>query len=251
LSAKDRHHSSRASSDRECGTRHEVDSISRSPPSGTIENTHSRPFDYADPRAMFVDEESPPLLSTFGDPIRRILEDMREQRMSLCQSLRQYVFVHRAIIEGSLMIVDEEKEREKEAKFIRQYGDMHVPPKRPSLSEIRHATRSTEHAPAPKDTMHLVQFISNPLLTAGSSISVSSEYASMGFFAPVRNAKRNASPTELKEDTTGDPDLSKRPSTKRRHTEDVKERPTRGGGLVSPVRATAPSYSSSYHSSAR
>ncbi|KAI0073817.1 hypothetical protein K474DRAFT_1567419, partial [Panus rudis PR-1116 ss-1] len=28
-----------------------------------------------------------------------VIEDMREQRMSLCQSLRQYVFVHRAIIE--------------------------------------------------------------------------------------------------------------------------------------------------------
>ena len=202
---------------------------------------------------MFVDEETPPLLSTFGEPIRRILEDMREQRMSLCQSLRQYVFVHRAIVEGSLMIVDEEKEREKEAKFIRQYEGMHIPPKRPSLSEIRYTTRSPEQVPGPKGTMQPVQFISNPLLTAGSSVSVSSsEYASMGFFAPVRNAKRNASPTELKEDTTGDSDLSKRPNTKRRHTEDVKERPPRGGGLVSPVRATAfPPHSGPHHSSAR
>ena len=32
---------------------------------------------------------------------------MREQRMSLCQTLRQYVFVHLAILEGSLDIVDE------------------------------------------------------------------------------------------------------------------------------------------------
>jgi len=244
-STKDRQHPSRS--------RHEADNTPRSQPSETIENTHPRPFDYADPRAMFVDEDTPPVLSTFGEPIRRILEDMREQRMSLCQSLRQYVFVHRAIIEGSLMIVDEEKEREKEAKFIRQHEDTHVPPKRPSLSEIRYTTRSVEQAPAPKNTTQPVQFISNPLLTAGSSVSISSsEYASMGFFAPVRNAKRNASPTELKEDTTGDPDLSKRPSTKRRHTEDVKERPTRGGGLVSPVRATAfPSNSGSHYSSAR
>jgi len=168
---------------------------------------------------------------------------MREQRMSLCQSLRQYVFVHRAIIEGSLMIVDEEKEREKEAKFIRRYEDAHVPPKRPSLSEIRYTTSSIEKAHAPKDlpfAAQPIQFISNPLLTAGSSVSISSsDHSSIGFFAPVRNAKRNASPTELKEDTTGDPELSKRPSTKRRHTEDVKERPTRAGGLVSPVRATA------------
>ena len=252
-SAKDHQHSSRASSDRECGTHHEADNVTRSPPSETIGNTHSRPFDYADPRTIFVDEETPPLLSTFGEPIRRILEDMREQRMSLCQSLRQYVFVHRAIVEGSLMIVDEEKEREKDAKFTR-----HVPPRRSSLSEIRRITSSPEKALAPKDTLSAtqpVQFISNPLLTATSSVSISSsDYSSMGFFAPARNAKRNASPTELtKEDMAGDLDLSKRPGTKRRHTEDVKERPTRAGTLVSPVRSTSffPHPAPHHHSSTR
>jgi len=40
----------------------------------------------------------------------QVVHDMREQRMSLCQSLRQYVFVHAAVIEGALMIVDEERE---------------------------------------------------------------------------------------------------------------------------------------------
>ncbi|TBU39645.1 hypothetical protein BD309DRAFT_1022005 [Dichomitus squalens] len=59
------------------------------------------------------DDTSPPLLSSYDEPIRKVVEDMREQRMSLCQSLRQYVFVHRAIIEGALMIVDEEKRRKK------------------------------------------------------------------------------------------------------------------------------------------
>jgi hypothetical protein len=29
--------------------------------------------------------------------------------MSLCQSLRQYVFVHAAIVEGAVMVVDEER----------------------------------------------------------------------------------------------------------------------------------------------
>jgi len=43
------------------------------------------------------------------EPVKNILEDMREQRMSLCQSLRQFVFVHRAIVEGALEIVDEER----------------------------------------------------------------------------------------------------------------------------------------------
>jgi len=51
-----------------------------------------------------------PWLSTLSEPIREVLEDMREQRMSLCQSLRQYVFAHRVILEGALEIVDEEKE---------------------------------------------------------------------------------------------------------------------------------------------
>jgi len=48
-------------------------------------------------------------LSTYSEPVRSLLEDMREQRMSLCQSLRQYVFVHRAIVEGALDIMDEER----------------------------------------------------------------------------------------------------------------------------------------------
>jgi hypothetical protein len=59
-SAKDRQHSSRTSSNRERGTHHGADNVSRSPPSETIENTHSRAFDYADPRAIFADEETPP-----------------------------------------------------------------------------------------------------------------------------------------------------------------------------------------------
>jgi len=65
-------------------------------------------FDYTDPRNI-ADASTPTLLSHFNEPVRSILEDMREQRMSLCQSLRQYVFVHRAIVEGALEIVDQER----------------------------------------------------------------------------------------------------------------------------------------------
>lgn len=54
-------------------------------------------------------EGAPRALSAFNTPVRAVVEDMREQRMSLCQSLRQYVFVHNAILEGALQIVDEER----------------------------------------------------------------------------------------------------------------------------------------------
>lgn len=253
-SAKD-HHSSGASSDREGGVPYEAGTVSRSPPSETIEQLHPRPFDYADPRAMFFDDETPPLLSTFGEPIRRILEDMREQRMSLCQSLRQYVFVHRAIIEGSLMIVDEEREREKDAKYMRKFEDLHVLPKRPSLSEMKHAASSTGEVLSSKDTIPAMQPIrSSYNHPPTSASSVAPDHSSMGSSPLVRNAKRNASPTELmKEDITNDLDLSKRPGAKRRHTEDVKGRPMRVGGLMPPVRPTPSSTypAPCHHSSTR
>lgn len=63
-------------------------------------------FDYTEPRRLH-DNASPEPLSSYNEPVRCLLEDMREQRMSLCQSLRQYVFVHRMIVEGALDIVDE------------------------------------------------------------------------------------------------------------------------------------------------
>ncbi|KAH6917160.1 protein-tyrosine-phosphatase [Coprinopsis sp. MPI-PUGE-AT-0042] len=69
----------------------------------------AKSFDYKDPRPLHLDKTPPPL-EDFEDPILEVLQDMREQRMSLCQSLRQYVFVHSAIIEGALMLLDEEKE---------------------------------------------------------------------------------------------------------------------------------------------
>ncbi|KAG8818712.1 hypothetical protein FRC18_012381 [Serendipita sp. 400] len=64
---------------------------------------------YKHPRKINSPQGSPPFPSSFAEPVREILEDLREQRMSLCQSLRQYVFVHRAIVEGALEIVDEAK----------------------------------------------------------------------------------------------------------------------------------------------
>ena len=68
--------------------------------------------DYKEPRPLHADI-STPALSSYEEPVWQVIHDMREQRMSLCQSLRQYVFVHAALIEGALMIVDEERELSK------------------------------------------------------------------------------------------------------------------------------------------
>ncbi|KAG1865541.1 hypothetical protein DFJ58DRAFT_655346 [Suillus subalutaceus] len=66
-------------------------------------------IDYKLPRQLHQDLSPAPLMA-HTNPIWTIVQDMREQRMSLCQSLRQYVFVHAAVIEGALMMVDEERE---------------------------------------------------------------------------------------------------------------------------------------------
>ncbi|KAH7104335.1 protein-tyrosine phosphatase-like protein [Auriculariales sp. MPI-PUGE-AT-0066] len=70
----------------------------------------SSAFDYAPPRVGSA--ESPAELHTFDEPVLEILGDMRKQRMSLCQSLRQYVFVHQAIIEGTFALLDEQKSQQ-------------------------------------------------------------------------------------------------------------------------------------------
>jgi protein tyrosine phosphatase len=92
-------------------TDRKTDSVnaSEAPAAPTVELTACGGFDYKEPRPLHEDFTPPPL-STFEEPVWEVVHDMREQRMSLCQSLRQYVFVHAAVIEGSLMVLDEERE---------------------------------------------------------------------------------------------------------------------------------------------
>lgn len=175
-----------------------------------LNDQSTKSFDYKEPRPLH-EHFTPPPLTSFDNPIWEVVQDMREQRMSLCQSLRQYVFVHAAIIEGALMIVDEEKEiadgliPRNPSPLNNSYSKEAAGSRSPSTSSHRHA--------------HI-----------NDAASISSA-ASTG--------KRGASPTELlKEDKQGDVMLSKRPSIKRKHcsghdheAEDARYHPV-------PVRAT-------------
>ncbi|KAH7905407.1 hypothetical protein BJ138DRAFT_1017757 [Hygrophoropsis aurantiaca] len=136
-------------------------------------------IDYKLPRELHTDL-SPPLLSSYADPIWTVVQDMREQRMSLCQSLRQYVFVHAAVIEGALQMVDEEREL---------WGGNTPSDESPEETEESDSASSSSGGQRP---------------TSSSSSSPS-------------KGKRGASPTELlKEDKSGEVSLSKRPSFKRK-----------------------------------
>ncbi|OCF39291.1 hypothetical protein I317_06916 [Kwoniella heveanensis CBS 569] len=52
---------------------------------------------------------TPSPITEMENPVPAVLEGMRVQRMSLVQSLRQYLFVHRAIITNYLHMLDEER----------------------------------------------------------------------------------------------------------------------------------------------
>ncbi|KAF8899567.1 hypothetical protein CPB85DRAFT_1565533 [Mucidula mucida] len=96
----------------------------------------------------------------------------------LCQSLRQYVFVHAAVIEGALMVLDEEREKA-------------------GVEKVTFPDRS-------RRALRLVD----------SSISVNTDSGSL---SSSSHGKRGASPTELlKEDSKGGLLTSKRPSIKRK-----------------------------------
>ncbi|EDR15085.1 uncharacterized protein LACBIDRAFT_300875 [Laccaria bicolor S238N-H82] len=147
--------------------------------SPSTNDSEHKSFDYKEPRPLHEDD-SPLALTSFDDPIWEVVQDMREQRMSLCQSLRQYVFVHAAVIEGALMVLDQEKESMVPA-------NANLPP--PKIQEASTLTSQSVH-------------VSEDAFMA-SSVSI---------------GKRGASPTELlKEGKTGEVLEPKRPSIKRKH----------------------------------
>lgn len=116
----------------------------RHPVESTDPAVHWLGYDFVEPRQLHKDD-SPSRLSTFDEPIREVLEDMREQRMSLCQSLRQYVFVHNAIIEGSLRIIDEERRRAGIAEDDLDFNALNA------LPEVTSTVTSGKRGPSPTE----------------------------------------------------------------------------------------------------
>ncbi|KAG6334230.1 hypothetical protein ID866_4860 [Astraeus odoratus] len=177
--------------------RPKIEDIAEFDPDTTVENPV---IDYKPPRELHTDL-SPPLLSSYQNPICTVIQDMREQRMSLCQSLRQYVFVHAAVIEGALQIVDEEREL---------WGDSGGSDESPEF-DFSNNSNDYEDPKAGVLSVAAAGGYRHPTTTTPPSAASTS---------PPKG-KRGPSPTELlKEDMLGAPSLAKRPSIKRKSPSD-------------------------------
>ncbi|KAF9056400.1 hypothetical protein BJ165DRAFT_1433114 [Panaeolus papilionaceus] len=173
-----------------------------------------KPFHYKQPRPLNT-SKTPTSLATFDEPIWEVIQDMREQRMSLCQSLRQYVFVHAAIIEGALMVIDEEQEIAGGLRPQQSYS---------ASSDIDHSRSSPSKRRSGKGSSRSCSTSSRRSRKAGHPYAMTD---SGSVASSTSTGKRGASPTELlKEGKEGEVMLSKRPSVKRRlagSAESVKE----------------------------
>ncbi|KAG2370313.1 hypothetical protein BDR07DRAFT_1386987 [Suillus spraguei] len=179
-------------------------------------------IDYKLPRQLHQDLSPAPLMCQ-ANPIWTVVQDMREQRMSLCQSLRQYVFVHAAVIEGALLMVDEERElwgectgsegSPESARVSNREGEgdndiCKTASKSSDIMEIGHNQGSRDRTR------------SFPVVGVQSSTSSSQMHH---MYSPPSKWKRGPSPTELlREDKSGIISFAKRPSTKRRTLSDDK-----------------------------
>lgn len=191
-------------------------------------------IDYKLPRQLHQDLSPAPLMS-HTNPIWTIVQDMREQRMSLCQSLRQYVFVHAAVIEGALMLVDEERELWGECSASEGSSDSvrvsnisegegrlddndirKTPFKNPDSMEIP----SIGHTQVSRDRTRSFPAVGMRRSASGSQMHHTS--SSVVSSSPSK-WKRGPSPTELlREDKSGIISFAKRPSIKRRTLSDEK-----------------------------
>lgn len=154
-------------------------------------------------------------LSSLQNPVLDILKILRTQRMSLCQSLRQYVFVHRAVFEGAMAILDELRSE--------------MADKPAEVPAIEHEERSL-----PMDLSSPQKEVRSPYEATGSGVAspfaasvAGNPYNLSGLFSGPSSdflkpspssglGKRLASPTELpRTDNRGAHTVAKRPSLKR------------------------------------
>ncbi|KIO25744.1 hypothetical protein M407DRAFT_24903 [Tulasnella calospora MUT 4182] len=161
-------------------------------------------------------EEPPSPIGELDEPVRHVLEGIREQRMSMCQSLRQYVFVHQAILEGALQIVDE-------VKADLEYGrTVEVSAEASGASPF---TQAAGKLPPPKIIPSLLSGVPvppppppppPPLRLGSLSVDTPSRLTAFTTGSVLGN-KRLASPTELQRiDAQGaSHTIHKRPSLKR------------------------------------
>ncbi|THU89429.1 hypothetical protein K435DRAFT_761108 [Dendrothele bispora CBS 962.96] len=162
-------------------------------------------FDYAAPRELHLDM-SPRDLSNYTEPLLEVVQDMRQQRMSLCQSLRQYVFVHAAILEGALMVVDEENEKESEEENEEEDIDHEYIFKTPKYEKILNLA---PHKP----TLYRTPPSNASNKDGQDPVAIPSSKT----VPTINTGKRLASPTELpEEDKKGRQLLHKKPSIKRK-----------------------------------
>ncbi|KIM34037.1 hypothetical protein M408DRAFT_325568 [Serendipita vermifera MAFF 305830] len=178
-------------------------------------------INYKLPRKLDELRGSPPMPSSFSEPVRDVLEDMREQRMSLCQSLRQYVFAHRAILAGALELVDEAAEAKRQEAKVSNVRMTSIAPGAHATSEAAWSSTSSvvsstvDAPPSSSPTRAMAGRLSyrDPEGSQGSSARSSPPLP-----PKPSTGKRSASPVGT---NNRDKTLLKRPSLKRKHkTED-------------------------------
>ncbi|PPQ98874.1 hypothetical protein CVT24_003505 [Panaeolus cyanescens] len=183
--------------------------------SAASEDPSTKSFHYKQPRPL-NGSKTPISLSSFDEPIWEVIQDMREQRMSLCQSLRQYVFVHAAIVEGTLMILDEERDIAGGLRPHDSHPTQCDADPTPSVSPTKRRSGKGSSRSRSTSSRRSRKGAHPYAMTDSGSVASSTS-----------TGKRGASPTELlKEGKEGEVMLSKRPSVKRRlpgSAESVKE----------------------------
>ncbi|ORX35662.1 hypothetical protein BD324DRAFT_652210 [Kockovaella imperatae] len=198
--------------------------------------------------------EPSPIHSLDGSsPVATVLEGMRVQRMSLVQSLRQYIFVHRAIIHAYLNMIDNDRLRGKSPSSLA--SDVGTNPSMSSTTTFAPKTESTTATSLTSASTADDTSMRSGVSTKGGAPPPP---AAAGTGAPsdeeMEPHKRRASPTELTMSAENSPigpgsrpvlGLTKRPSSKKMRASDSSLMGATPLDLSSQAKATATSTSTS------